>query len=125
MVCAKKHGMRLARHLAIHGFGSIHHLRCEMVGKIRVWPRKLGRGFFLTRIASFADATWLCGTLRAAGYDAHDPVRHDRLDVPNAWRLYVSDLTSVDVLKACSEVEVVGDPQGTMANVTTEKAIGG
>jgi hypothetical protein len=67
-----------------------------MAGKIRVWPRRLETGYFLTRIASFADATWLCGTLRAAGYDAHDPVRHDRFDVPKAWRLYVSDLTSVD-----------------------------
>jgi hypothetical protein len=94
-----------------------------MVGKIRVWPRKLGRGFFLTRIASFADATWLCGTLRAAGYDANDPVRHDWFDFPNAWRLYVSDLTSVDLLKACIDIEVVDDLQGTKANVTTDKAI--
>jgi hypothetical protein len=84
-----------------------------MTGKIRVWPRRLQSGYFLTRIASFDDAAWLCGTLRAAGYDAHDPVRHDRFDLPNAWRLFVSDLTSVDVLKACDEVEVVGDSPGT------------
>ena len=87
------------------------------MAKIRVCPRRLERGYFLTRIASFTDATWLCGMLRAAGYDAHDPVRHDRLDIPNAWRLYVSDLTSVDVLKACVEVEVVGDTNGIVADV--------
>jgi hypothetical protein len=95
-----------------------------MAGKIRVWPRRLERGYFLTRIASFADATWLCGTLRAAGYDAHDPVRHDRFDIPNAWRLFVSDLTSVEVLKACGEVEVVGDNQAALADFKNGTAPG-
>src|SRR5690242_7878385 len=80
---------------------------CGDGGRIKVKPRRLAKGYFLTRIASYSDARWLCGFLRACGYDAHDPVRHDRFDLPNAWRVYVSDLASVEVLNACVEVEVV------------------
>ena len=75
--------------------------------KIRVKARRLEIGYFLTRIASFSDANWLREFLRARGYDAHEPVEHDKLDFSNAWRVYVSDLTSTNVLKACSDVDVV------------------